>query len=91
MLLYTGFTEQRQSNDYPSGAEYVPQAGPSQPPSIRGDQGLEQTGIELAKMGATDMTQESVLDLNVLSKQTPNIFIQKKNMKSQVNTSAKLH
>jgi hypothetical protein len=35
-------------------------------------------------------TKECVLDLNVMSKWTPDFFIQKKTKKSQANTSAKL-
>jgi hypothetical protein len=38
-------------------------------------------GIESAGIDRQTQTQESVLDLNVMSKQTPDFFIQKKNKK----------
>ena len=73
----------------------VPWTGLSGPSSIRANKGLGQMDIESAEMGDKQMqTQESVLNLNVMSKWKPDFFIQKKKkkktLKSQADTSSKL-
>ena len=45
---------------------------------------------ESVREGDKQTQHESVLDLNLMSKRTLDFFIQKKNKKSQVETSAKL-
>ena len=69
---------------------FMPWTEPSLHLSIRGKQGLEQMGKELARIDRQTQIRESMLDLNVLSKRTPDFFIQKKNKKSQANISAEL-
>jgi hypothetical protein len=62
---------------------FMPWTEPSLHLSIRGKQGLEQMGKELARIDRQTQIRESMLDLNVLSKRTPDFFIQKKNKKTR--------
>ena len=47
-------------------AVLLPQTGPSQTPSSRGNQGFWQMGIESAEIDRQTETRKSVLDLNVI-------------------------
>ena len=71
-------------------SEALPWTGLHQPPSIRGNQGFGQMGIESAGIDRQMQTLESVLDLNVISLKVSISFIIQKTKEPDI-TAGKVH